>query len=73
MHVDKNQEIIPLQTESPKDGVADSKALMPSLEVKTEALSVDHHLTKKCEILQRRIRRLFSVSEVELMEVKNEA
>lgn len=50
----------------------DSKALMPSLEVKNEALSVDRQLTNKCEILQCRIRRLFSVSEVEVMEVKTE-
>lgn len=58
--------------ESPKDGMADSEALIPSLEVKTEALSADpinHQITKKCEVSQHRTWRLFSVSEVEqLME-----
>nr|XP_043618087.1 telomere repeat-binding protein 3-like [Erigeron canadensis] len=70
-HVDKNQEIIPLQTEVlTEERVADFKAVAPITTLKVEPLSAvpfDNKPTNKSEGSQRRIRRPFSVLEVEAL------
>ncbi|XP_071706499.1 telomere repeat-binding protein 4-like [Rutidosis leptorrhynchoides] len=69
--VEKNQESKPLTTEvSTEEIMENSKAIVPTTPLYPEALSIvtmNHKLSKRSELSQRRTRRPFSVSEVEAL------
>ncbi|XP_058181765.1 telomere repeat-binding protein 2-like isoform X4 [Rhododendron vialii] len=69
-HVETNHELVPSTHEVIKDGTApDSRALVAIPAVSVEALAVVpvNQKTRRCELVQRRTRRPFSVSEVEAL------
>lgn len=69
-HVETNHELVPSTHEVIKDGTApDSRALVAVPAVSVEALAVVpvNQKTRRCELVQRRTRRPFSVSEVEAL------
>ncbi|KAI8539984.1 hypothetical protein RHMOL_Rhmol09G0225400 [Rhododendron molle] len=69
-HVETNHELVPSTHEAIKDGTApDSRALVAVPAVSVEALAVVpmNQKTRRCELVQRRTRRPFSVSEVEAL------